>query len=354
MTTPRSQLISIDDTPYYHCVSRCVRRAFLCGTDRDGNCFEHRRGWIVDRIKLLASVFSIDICAYAVMSNHYHLVLRIDTEQAKELTQTEVIERWQRLFSGPYIIRRHQKSPRTSPAELRVVDDIVAEWRERLSSISWFMKCLNENIARMANKEDQCTGHFWESRFKSQALLDDTAILSCMAYVDLNPIRAGMSDAPESSDYTSIQERLGLTPESSVPADKAISNREQYFQASTLLPFLGNQHIDNNPKHLPFSLLEYFELVDWTGRQVRNNKRGVISATLPPILQRLNIHTEQWLKASTGIEKYFGRAIGNSEKLKHYNQHRGTAWMHHQCDCQQLYHIADQPEPPQSTQSTHI
>jgi hypothetical protein len=88
---------------------------------------------------------------------------------------------------------------------------IVAKWRERPGDISWFMKCLNQPIARAVNIEDGCTGHFWESRFCSQALLSRQALLSCMAYVDLNPIRAKMVATLETSIYTSIQERISPT-----------------------------------------------------------------------------------------------------------------------------------------------
>ncbi len=84
MPRARSQQVSLSDTPFYHCISRCVRRAFLCGEDVvTGKSFEHRRGWIEARILFLAKIFSIDVCAYAVMSNHLHLVLHVDDKQAK-------------------------------------------------------------------------------------------------------------------------------------------------------------------------------------------------------------------------------------------------------------------------------
>jgi REP element-mobilizing transposase RayT len=83
MTLPRKQLVSLDSTPYYHCVSRCVRRAFLCGKDPvSGKNYEHRREWLEKRIIYLAQYFCVQVAAYAVMSNHYHIVLRVDKETA--------------------------------------------------------------------------------------------------------------------------------------------------------------------------------------------------------------------------------------------------------------------------------
>ena len=194
MTRPRKALISLADTPYYHVTSRCVRHAFLCGVDHySGRNYEHRRQWVVDRIRLLSSLFAIDVCAYAVMDNHYHLVLKLCPEQIEGLSDDDVMNRWCALFKGPLLIQRCRDGEGLEGFERTTISDIVNVWRSKLSSISWFMHCLNQPIARQANLEDHCTGKFWESRFISQALKSEETLLSCMAYVDLNPVRAGIA-----------------------------------------------------------------------------------------------------------------------------------------------------------------
>ena len=201
MAQPRYTQIDVDATPYYHCISRCVRRAFLCGHDRlTGRNFDHRKAWVVEKLAELTEIFAIRICAYAVLSNHFHLVLRIDAERARAWSDGEIVERYGRLFR--HTAEHWQQLPPSRAA------DRVACWRARLSDPSWFMRCLNESIARRANREDGCTGRFWEGRFRSQALLDEAGLLTCMSYVDLNPIRAGMAGSLEESDFTSIQQRL--------------------------------------------------------------------------------------------------------------------------------------------------
>jgi len=200
MTRPREQQVDLAVTSYYHCINRCVRRAFLCGEDAStGQDYSHRKQWIVDKIKSFSGIYAVDVCAYAVMSNHYHIVLHVDYERACQWSDKEVIKRWYQLFNGHRMIDRFKKGEINSAAELTVVDEIVGEWRARLMDISWFMRCLNESIAREANKEDKCSGRFWEGRFKSQALLDETALLTCMMYVDLNPVRAGIVNSLEES-----------------------------------------------------------------------------------------------------------------------------------------------------------
>ena len=185
-----------------------MRRAWLWGYDEyAGKDYSHRKAWVLERLRELSSVFAIDICAYAVMSNHYHLVLHVDAARARQWTREEVVARWSRLFKRPVLIERWQQSE-CDEAVRAAVEEIIADWRGRLFDISWYMRCLNESLARLANAEDECTGRFWEGRFKSQALLDEAGLLTAMAYVDLNPIRAGIAARPENSDFTSIQDRI--------------------------------------------------------------------------------------------------------------------------------------------------
>ncbi|WP_339670371.1 transposase [Dasania marina] len=303
MPKPRKELVSLDVTPYYHCTSRCVRRAFLCGTDTfTGKCYEHRRQWVEDRILLLASVFTIDICAYAVMSNHHHVVLHINKQQSQQLRDKAICQRWHQLYQGTLLTQRYAKGDRLNNAELAAVNTKLQLWRKQLCDISWFMRALNEPIARQANTEDKCTGRFWESRFKSQALLDDKALLSCMAYVDLNPIRAKLAKTPEYSSYTSIKKRINAI-------------KQQRCQPKALARFIGNPR-EPMPQGIPFHLKDYIELVDWTGRIIRNNKRGTINQQLPPILERLAIEPQQWLTLSTQFESRFKSLVGAKQKLK--------------------------------------
>lgn len=316
MPKPRKAQISLETTPYYHCVSRCVRRAYLCGMDsHTGKSYEHRRQWIVDRMKLLAEIFAIDICAYAVMSNHYHVILHVDTVIAAGWNEQAVIDRWERLFSLPVIVQRYRAREAISNAERDVISELVTKWRKRLHDISWFMRCINEPIARQANQEDGCTGRYWEGRYKSQALLDEKALAACMAYVDLNPVRAGMAKTPEQSEYTSIAERT----------DKFKRGQDRAKQANNpagLLPFAGNPR-KSMPKGLPFRMKDYLELVDWTGRAILEHKRGHIPGNQPPILDRLQIDSRHWLYMTQHFESRFKGIVGASYKLKEACQRLG-------------------------------
>ena len=141
MTKSRRQQIVLTETPYYHIMSKCVRHAFLCGITDTYN-FEHRRGWIVERLALLSRMFAIDIAAYAIMSNHYHLILQVDTARAKSWSKKEILERWQMIFKLPVLVERDRSGIITSEAESQALDAIVEKYRHRLSDISWFVRMI--------------------------------------------------------------------------------------------------------------------------------------------------------------------------------------------------------------------
>jgi len=309
MTTARKQLISLADTPYYHCISRCVRRAFLCGEDKNtGQSYDHRRGWVEDKMLALSQVFAIDVCAYAIMSNHTHMVLFVDEAMATTWTTSEVIERWHQLFKGTLLTQQYCRGEEIPDYLMTSLLETVEVYRNRLMNISWFMRLLNQSIAIQANQEDNCTGHFWEGRFKSQALLDEAALAACMAYVDLNPVRAKIAKTPESSAHTSVKER----------AAKAKKGK----QPSMLLPFVGNPR-KVMPKGLPFELTDYLELIELTGRCIREDKVGYIKQNQLALLTRLNINPENWLTLSKEFRKLFHGAVGHGDVLSDYCEHKG-------------------------------
>jgi REP element-mobilizing transposase RayT len=315
MTLPRQRLVCISETPYYHVVSRCVRRSFLCGIDElSGRNYEHRRQWIENRIRLLSSIFAIDICAYAVMANHYHIVVKLSPCQTKDWPTSEVLKRWCTLFKGPLLAQKWIKGETLDDVEKDTVEQMAEVYRKRLTSLSWFMKCLNESIAREANREDDCRGHFWESRFKSQALLTEEALLTCMAYVDLNPIRAGLSDTPESSNHTSIKERIKPSFNADTAAQEQIQLRSLQCFDLPLKPLL--RFTDSGSKapssEISFLLQDYLALVDYTGRIILPDKHGSIPSHFPGILQRLSIKPDDWMTQVSNFELHY--ATRHSER----------------------------------------
>ena len=291
MTIARKQQISLDHTPYYHCTTRCVRRSFLCGyDDYSGQNFDHRKQWLEDRLVLLSTVFAIDLLAYAIMSNHYHVVVRLHAAGTVSWSDEEVVERWGRVFSVPDHISR----------------ELIDTWRQRLGDLSWYMRCLNEPLARKANREDHCAGRFWEGRFHCQALLDEAALLKCMAYVDLNPIRADVAKTPETSAHTSVKAR--------------IEQRDAH-----LLPFLDQRK--TGQRGIPIRQHEYLKLVDWSGQQIRHGKNGSISQDLPPILDRLDVSGKAWIDEMRHYGRWYYRAVGSLNSLQRYCQHLGQQWL---------------------------
>lgn len=302
-----------------------------------GKNFDHRKRWLVTRIKQLSAQFAIDVCAYAVMSNHYHLVLHVNQDDASSWTDEEVIRRWTDLFPRNGALVETLLKNNSSKAVQKQLNLKVALWRKRLTDISWFMRCVNETVARNANREDQCSGRFWEGRFKSQALLDEKALVTCMAYVDLNPIRAGLAATIESSDFTSVQERL-------INHAKRVKNRS-YSQHRLLTSkaaehLVGHQSgpkqaklIDlaeiNKPSHSSASISSrsYLTLLEVTAQAISLGFSQQIEAKRVlddhrNTLSEFGVNSDVWLSSVRDFHKYYSVAAGSEESLRKYHETR--------------------------------
>ncbi|MSR60595.1 MAG: hypothetical protein EXS05_23635 [Planctomycetaceae bacterium] len=357
---PRMLLIDPSDVGVYHCISRCVRRAFLCGDDRvSGKNFDHRKQWLQDRLQFLAGQFAIDLLGFAVMSNHLHVILRNRADVVCGWSDDDVARRWWNLFP----LRRDDEGRPAEPQEWELSTvtgnpERLVEVRARLSSLSWFMRCLAEPIARRANREDDCTGRFWEGRYKCQPILDESAVAACLAYVDLNPIRAQIAETPETSRFTSVYERIaamqeaagsemtspetvaaeGMGPRKTSCAEHNTETAEsQTVEISAPAHSQRGENVDwlsplelateptdqpapcgraSNTGCLPMPFADYLRLLEWTGRQVRSDKPGAISTDLAPIFERLQMHQEGWLQLVGGFSRLFRRAAGRPASLR--------------------------------------
>ena len=365
----------------YHCIARCVRRAFLCGTDSySGRDYSHRKAWILDRLRALAGLFGVDVCGYAIMSNHLHLVLRNRPDCVEQWTDAEVALRWRKLFPQRDDTTGELAEPDDNDVAMLMANaDRLATLRNRLSSLSWFMRCLCEWVARAANREDGSAGRFWAGRFKSQPLLDEAALLACSVYVDLNPIRAGIASTPEESQFTSgfdrIQSLAGTpgalhssrdesSPDSfdrpdgwlceltlretdvvpsageadgspATPSDTAVpheliaSDRVAAEEsragagASGAVSGVPLQAVLERPLparasdqgFLPIETRKYVMLLDWTGRELRRDKRGAVPEDLAPILDRLGVDRSNWVDTVREFGRMFKQAAGRATSL---------------------------------------
>jgi hypothetical protein len=366
----RAELFDPNEVCIVHCVQRCVRRAFLAGNDPlSGRDYSPRREWIRTRLERLASVFGIDILTYAILSNHLHIVLRNRPDVVSQWSDHEVARRWLSVFPGQRI-DEFLGNPTQSSIDALVGDaGRMTEIRLRLSNPSWFMRALAEPIARLANREDQCTGRFWEGRFKAQAITDEAGLLACSMYVDLNPIRAALAATPEQSVHTSAYDRIGGMHGQTIPSAAAspviLSTEEtgRIRRTSTPeqlrhrrararrvrgrsilkdawlspLPMPPKGHLGPQPStsgvrasdkgFLSMSLDDYLVLLDWTGRHGPSMGKAKIPPEVQPILTRLRIDASMWLDLVWRFKKYFGgSAAGSPESLARNASNQGHRW----------------------------
>ncbi|MCC5886632.1 MAG: transposase [Gammaproteobacteria bacterium] len=310
MTRPRAHVFDPLNVAAYHCCSRCVRGAMLCGTDAVvSGPLAKRRDWIESRIFDLCESFAVGLHAWAIMGNHHHLVLVVDPQLPQSWTSLEVAQRWCRLTRMPGSIKDPQRFE-CEVTNLLMNTQRLEDMRQRLGSLSWFMSALNEGIARRANLEDGCKGRFWQGRFDCQKLLEETAMLAAMAYADLNPIRAGVAMELHDSRYTGIHRRLGQLASREVAAD------------APLKALAGP--VDSHTPDL--CIRQYVGLVDWTGRQQRSGK-AAIHAAAPPALARINCEPAAWLELSASIQTRFASAVGSEKALTARARSQNLSWL---------------------------
>jgi len=313
MTIARAHLIDPAVTRWYHCITRCVRRAFLLGEGPND-----RKVWIDSRLRELAEIFSIAVGGFSVMDNHLHVLMRLDPEVAAGWSDEEVVRRWGRLF--PPRDNKRQPLPVSNDwVQWRLKDAAwVAKARERLQSLSWFMKCLKEPLARLANRQDNTRGFFFEGRFKSVAILDEESLLATCAYIDLNPVAAGIAEVPEASQHTSVKERvdhvraqgrtedLKFARKGSVDGSKASAGLEE---SHWLCPVEDRRRLDSAREGMleGFSLGSYLLLVDYSGRLFREGK-ALISREVAEIFERIGTTAETWQARLEKLSE--GRLLG--------------------------------------------
>jgi hypothetical protein len=308
MTIARFRLVPSDAEGCYHCIQRCVRRSFLCGEDRyTGRSFEHRKAWVVDRLRQLGECFAVAIHAYAVMGNHLHVVLQISPAEASRWSDDEVATRWTRLFPAA---RREDSATELKRRQILTDQARLDLIRSRLGSLSWFMRCLAEPIARRANREDGCKGRFWEGRYKSQFLCDERALLAAMAYVDLNPIRAGICERLNTSLHTSVHQRIDA------------SRSSPQTLAAPLRPVIGQKS-----QVLSLSTADYLEILDWTGRLLAPDKKGSIASHAPAVLATIDSTSGRWTMRVRGFGNGWARVAGSAHDLRDAAKRLGQRWL---------------------------
>lgn len=366
----RCEQFTAEEICIVHAVQRCVRRAFLAGVDKaSGKDYSFRREAIRRRMEALASVFAVDVLTYAVMSNHLHLVLRNRPDVVAAWSDRDAAVRWLRVFPGRRLDEQLAEPTDTDVKMLVGNADRMKEVRSRLSDISWFMRALSEPIARMANRQDECTGSFWEGRFKAQRIVDETGLLACAMYVDLNPVRAAMAQSPDEAKHTSAYDRIrgergeeiksaafDLVPITTEEAGKKIrsttvADRKKERQAKRLSPTgkkvlrdswlapltLHAKKLSADPElhkdgtrasdkgFLNLSWRDYLELLRWTGKQSSPSAVKQIPKTQQEVLTKLGIDCSMWRDLVWNFKKYFGRSscAGSPESMAADAQRHG-------------------------------
>ena len=314
-----------------HVINRTVRRCFLFGDDPlSGKNFDHRKDWIEQLLEDFAACFGIDLLCYSILSNHYHLILRTRPDVVASWNDTEVARRWWMICPLRKIDGKPAEPTEAELNSIRCCPVRLAEIRQRLSSVSWWMRLLNQRIAQRANQEESESGRFWQDRFRAIRLIDEESVLACAAYVELNPIRAAIAQTLEASEHTSVKRRVEAEVAKAGSGNQSPQQRRDAFLAKLTLDE-ANGSVGPVPSEtgrrcsdkgfLPMTTCEYLELVDWTARQVIAGKRGATPKDAPPILKRLGLELSSWRELVWSFEATFSHVAGRCHRVSSFRSH---------------------------------
>ena len=302
----------------YHCWTRCVRRAFLFGKDPvTGQDYSHRRDWVLQRQKQMARLFAIEIEFFAIQINHLHLVLRTRPRIAQRLSRHEVVRRWLTITRLAKCMTDDLPEPDPKRVKALAGDKKkVEKMRKRLCDISWFMGILSENIARRANKEDNCKGRFFETRFKCRECTDENAVLLCGIYIDMSPSLAGEANSPRTARYPSAYARIEARSQRKNARHRAdghlaeltLRPERQDERAMAYASRTGRRASDLGV--LSLSLEDYLQLLEWSARLLKSGERKTMPKDLGAILDHLDVNHQAWLDTLSAYEESFCHVVG--------------------------------------------
>ncbi|MCC9600515.1 hypothetical protein LOC67_08075 [Stieleria sp. JC731] len=329
----RCEIIDSSEPTVVHVINRTVRRCFLLGDDPiSGQNFDHRKQWIEDLLERFAGLFGIELLCYSILSNHYHLILRTRPEIVAQWDDYEVSRRWLLICPRRKINGQAAIPTQSEIDSIRNCPTKIAEIRKRLSDVSWWMRLLNQRVAQRANRDDEQCGRFWQDRFRAIRIDDEASLLACAAYVDLNPIRAGLAQTIDRSEFTSIRLRIDSDRQAKHQSDRIRQNgqparyRRDAFLAKLTIDERKDEvgvaesvsgHRLSDKGFLPISNAAYVELLEWTAiHRTKQKSLGDSHRDLPDALSQIGISHEAWRSLVDHFNTIFGHVAASLARLE--------------------------------------
>lgn len=311
---PRKELVASGQVSVFHTVNHCLPTAQLAGSERKtGRSLEHRREFLMERIRLQSTLLSVEVLAFAVEPQRLQLVLRTRPDLVKQLSDTEIARRYLSAIPPKHGFDQELETP--SAGEIRAVINnrtLFARARNRLSDLSWFISQLAESIARNANRESGLTGKFWEGRFNCRPILDPTGLALAATHCDLAPVVAGAAQSPASLKGTSLALRL----------QAARSGTPSWLASIAADP--GRKPAGQRPPRVPAGRVagivlndaEFREVLEWTCRELSSKTPGRFPDDLAEHFIGLEVSPDSWIRLSREYDDIFKRAVGTPKSLE--------------------------------------